>query len=264
MTRFTRAASGLLVLAILVLGVSDGRARAQSASAPPQRQLLLINEVNLKPDTAPEWSELQKTETIPAQKKGGLPWRDTWASGLGGDPYLRATVTPISSLGQFDGESPMLKALGQQGAAALGAKNRRLVAGSRSRIVTTRPDLGFGTRPAAPKIGVLSIVTVTNGRVAEFEAFLKSDVIPALKKGGAGYYSVVQNLFGGDANEFSTLVLFENYAELGKGHPLERALGADGMARLAQKSASFVSRLERRIIRYLPDLSYRPAAATSN
>lgn len=263
MTRFARTTAAVtLILASVWLATSD-EPQAQTATA-QQRQLLLITEVQLKPDTAPEWTELQKAEQVPAQKKGGLPWRDTWAEGPGGNPYVRGMVTPITSLAQFDDPAPVVKALGQEGAAALNAKNRRLVAGSQSRIVTTRPDLGFGTRPPAPKLGILSTVNVVNGRAGDFDAFLKSDIVPALKKAGVTYYAVAQVLYGGDTNEYITLVLANDYAELAKGHPLERALGADGAAKIAQKSGAFVSRLERRIIRYVPDLSFAAAAPTSH
>src|SRR5918994_7441589 len=116
MTRFSRALAAAIILALtsLWLASSDGLLQAQSTSTPPQqRQLLMINEINLKPETAPEWAELVKAEGIPAQKKGGVPWRDTWGNGPGGDPYLRAVVTPIKSLAQFDEPNPFVKALGQ-------------------------------------------------------------------------------------------------------------------------------------------------------
>ena len=265
MARIHRSwAVAVLVLAGLWLTSSGDLLRAQSASTPQQRQLLMINEISLKPETAPEWAELVKAETIPAQKKGGVAWRDTWANGPGGDPYLRAVVVPISSLAVFDSPNPMIKALGEQGFAAYSAKNRRLVAGAHSTIVTTRPDLGFGTRPATPKLAILTIVNASSGKGPDFEALLKSDVVPALKKGGVSYYSVVQVVFGDDVNKYMTLSTVNDYAELAKGSPIERALGPEGMAKLTQKAAPLITRLERRIIRHLPDLSFGPTAPTSH
>jgi hypothetical protein len=55
-----------------------------------------------------------------------------------------------------------------------------------------------------------------------------------------------------------------DYAEIAKGSPLERALGPEGMAKLTQKAGPLITRLERRIIRHLPDLSYGAAAPTSH
>lgn len=264
MNRFPRAsAATILVVAGLWLAMAHPPVGAQGA-APPQRELLLINEVQLKPDMTTQWAELQKSEMIPAMRKAGARLRDTWANGPGGDPYLRVMVTPIASLATFDGPGPLVRALGQEGAEALGAKNRKHIASARSTIVMTRPDLGFGTRPAAFKLGLLSIVNTANGRGADFEALLKSDVVPALKKGGVAYYAVAQVVFGDDVNKYLTLSAVNDYAELAKGSPLERSLGPEGMAKLTQKAAPLITRLERRIVRYLPDLSYGPSAPTSH
>lgn len=264
MTRFARLSALIsLVCASLWLASSDSLVRAQSASA-PQRQLLMINEIQLKPETAPDWTELQKS-VLDSMKKVATRGREVWASGPGGDPYGRAIVTPIASLAQFDNPNPFVKALGEQAFTDYSAKNRKLIAGSHSTIVVTRPDLGFGTRPnGPPKLALLTIVNAASGRGLDFEALLKSDVVPALKKGGVGYYSVVQVVFGDDANKYMTLMLVNDYAEIAKGSPLERALGPEGMTKLTQKAGPLVTRLERRIIRYLPDLSFGPAATTSN
>jgi len=264
MTRFARLSAVIsLVCASLWLASSDTLVRAQGAPA-PQRQLLMINEVQLKPETAPEWTELQKS-VLDSMKKVATRGREVWASGPGGDPWARAIVTPIASMEQFDSPNPFVKALGEQAFAEYSAKNRKLVASSHSTIVVTRPDLGFGTRPTGtPKLALLSIVNAASGRGPDFEALLKNDVVPALKKGGVGYYSVVQVVFGDDVNKYMTLTLLENFAEIAKGSPLERALGPEGMAKLTQKAGPLVTRLERRIIRYVPDLSFGPSAPTSN
>jgi len=263
MSRYARASAALILVVLAAVVSATSRTRAQNAAA-PQPQLLLITEIQLKPETAPEWTQLQKDEQIPAQKKGGLPWRDTWGSAVAGDPYLRATVVPVSSIAQFDNPPPAVKALGQEGAAALNAKNRRLIASSHAYIVRSRPDLGFGTRPASLKLGILTTVTVQNGRNAEFESFLKTDVVPALKKANVSYYVVTQTVYGGDSNQYRSVIAINDFAELAKGHPLERALGADGMAKLLQKTASFVARVERTIVRHIDDLSFGPTSPTSN
>jgi hypothetical protein len=263
MKRFSRASAAVtLVLAGLWLASSNGVLGAQSP--PAARQLLMINEINVKPETAPDWADLQKSELIPTQKKAGLPWRDAWANGPGGDPYLRAIVTPVSSLAQYDNPNPLIKVLGEQGFAAFSAKSRKLVAGSHSTIVMTRPDLGFGTRQGTPKLAILSVVNAASGRGPDFEALLKTDIVPALKRAGVTYYSVVQVVFGDDVNKYMTLTLVNDYSEIAKGSPLERALGPEGMANLTRKAGPLVTRLERRIIRYLPDLSYGPSAPTSH
>jgi hypothetical protein len=55
--------------------------------------------------------------------------------------------------------------------------------------------------------------------------------------------------------------MFENFAELQRGHPLERALGADGLTALQGKLAGVITKLERHVIRYNEALSFRPVPA---
>ena len=103
---------------------------------------------------------------------------------------------------------------------------------------------------------MLTMTDVTNGHDHDFEVFMRSVVVPALKKGGAALFSVLQIVYGDDANRYLAFVPIVSYTELAKGSPLERALGAEGVRNLSEKSRTFVSRVERRMIRYLADLSY--------
>lgn len=226
-------------------------------------QLLHITYVTLKPETAPQWAMLQRDEQIPAQKKAGLLWRDTWASAQSGDTYLRAIVTPVSALSQYDGANPLIKVLGESGTQALGDKVRRFIDSGQQMIIRTRPDLGYGARSARPTLAVLATVTVAPARVAEFESLIKSEIAPAYKKANVSYYAVSQVVYGGDTNQYMTLVPVENFAALAKGHPLELALGPAGAARLTQKAGATITKLERTIVRYLPDLSFQAVPATS-
>lgn len=220
-----------------------------------QSQLLRVAFVQLKPESAPRWAELQRTELLPAQRKGGVAWRDTWASAASGDLYERVIVTPIASLAQLDSPLPFTKALEP----TFAERNSQLMSGTRVMIVRTRPDLSYGTRPATLNIGMITTVSVTPGRNVQYESFIKTDFIPGLKKAGVPYYSVGQIVYGGDTNQYVTLLTFDNFADLASGHPVERALGADGAARLLQKAGSFITRVERTLIRYLGDLSFRSA-----
>lgn len=73
-----------------------------------------------------EYIDQQVKEVIPAQRKGGGPGREAFSSGISGPAGEFVYVTLIKSLAQFDAPSPMVRALGQEGAAALGAKVARL------------------------------------------------------------------------------------------------------------------------------------------
>jgi hypothetical protein len=93
----------------------------------------------------------------------------------------------------------------------------------------------------------------------EFENFIKNDWMPVMAQGGATYL-VVQTIFGGDANEYITLTMRENFAELDKGPVPVQVLGNDAAQKLMMKvPAGAVTHLERNVVRLVPELSILPA-----
>jgi hypothetical protein len=234
--------------------------KAEGAAAP---QFLGINVVHVKPEMALEWEEFQKKETMPALQKAGIRQRDAWRTAIG-EAFEVAFVTPIANLAARDEPSPFVKALGEEGARAYGAKNRRFIANSRSFIIRTRPDLSYApTSTEPPKLAVLSSLSIVPGRVTDYENHVKTDVLPIQKKAQSLGYMVSQTVFGGDGNEFVTLTLVNTFADLEKGPAAVRVLGAEGAAKLSAKAAGIISRTERIVIRYDPELSFKVGSSTA-
>jgi hypothetical protein len=254
-----RVAFGFLVLAGLV-AVSPA---AVSSQAPPPSQLFSLNVVTVRPDAMRAYIDLQKAEIVPALQKGGQAFRETWRTATFGDPFMFAHVSPISGFDQFDGQSPMIKALGQEGYVALLAKLRPMIATQKMHALRTRPDLSFVTDGAGrPPMAILTVVHVQPTKLLEFESFIKGEWIPAIKKGGAKGYTVVQVLYGGGTTEFHTLVGIDKYADLAN-HPATRALGEDGLNKMMAKSGGFASSIERTVVRMDPELSFELKAPSS-
>jgi hypothetical protein len=233
------------------------------SQAPPASELFALNVVTVKPDMMRAYVDLQKSEIIPALKKGGQMWRETWRTASFGDPFMFANVSPISGFDQYDGPSAMVKALGQDGYQALLAKLRPMLTSQRTYAMRTRPDLSFRTEGApAPPMAILTVVHVQPTKLLDFEAFIKGEWIPAVKKGGGKGYTVVQVLYGGGTTEFHTLVGIDKYADLAS-HPVTKALGEDGLTKLMAKSGGFASSIERSVIRLDPELSFEVKAPSS-
>jgi hypothetical protein len=235
---------------------------AAARSAEPKRQMIQVTVVRIKPDMLTEWIEFQKNETIPMLKKAGVKSRDAWTTGVFGETGLYAFVTPIDNFNQYDGDNPPTRALGADGARAYGEKNRRFVVSAHTTAEQLRSDLGYEMKMTGPpKLALLSSVQVASGKAPEFEGLIKSDVVPVMKKARVGY-AVSQTVLGGDINEFTSLIFYDSFAEIGKGHPFDRILGAEGARALTAKAAAFVTHVERNIIRYVPDLSFAPRPTT--
>jgi len=238
-------------------------AKPQAAAKPaPKREMIQVTVVKVKPDLLNEWLEFQKNETIPMLKKAGAIRRDAWQTGIFGESGMYAFVVPIENFNQYDGDNPPLRALGADGARAYAERNRRFIVSSHTYANQTRPDLGYEIKMSGPpKLALLSNVRIALGKGSDYEALVKSDVLPVMRKARLGY-AVSQTVLGGDINEFTTLIFYDTFADIGKGHPFDRILGADGSRQLTAKAVGIVTHVERSIVRYVPELSFAPRPIT--
>jgi hypothetical protein len=150
----------------------------------------------------------------------------------------------------------MRRALGEQGEKAYNVKLSHMLVGSRACAMRRRMDLGFGNDGSEPKLGVLAHVFTIPGKQSEYEAVLKSDWIPGLKKAGVQQYAVHEVVMGGEQGDYYTFTPIDNLAALDSGHPIQRGLGEEGMAALEAKFASSMRSVERTVIRRDDALSF--------
>jgi hypothetical protein len=265
MRRITAPVMQVLCVTALLLGAAQSNpslAQTPTPAAPamPPSQWLVITQVIVKPEMMVEFQNYMKNTTNPALKKGGLKWREVWQNtNYAGDAFEFVLVAPFDKFAEFDGPSPLEKALGSQGFADWTAKAGTFVKSVRRYIVRTRPDLSVMSKQSAPKLAVITSVSVANGRSQEFESYIKNDLAPVYTKAGYNYL-VSQSVFGGDANEYVTLVMRDSFADLDKGPVTTQVLGQEGAAKLLAKlPAGAVTRVERTIMRLVPELSIMPA-----
>ena len=161
---------------------SRDKSTASSTQAPVPRQLIALQFLVIKPGMGAEWQEFRKSETLPALRKAGLKEQEVWNTAIFGEGGY-VLVTPIESLAQYDGTSPIVRALGQEGARAHAAKAARFIETSHTIAIETRPDLSILPSPGAePKLAVVTTTTIAGGRDDEYENFVRTAVLPAIKK----------------------------------------------------------------------------------
>jgi len=102
---------------------SQAKLAAPAPQAPAQRQLISLTFLRIKPGMGPEWQEFRKSETLPALRKAEVKEQSVWNTAIFGEGGY-VIVTPIGSLTQYDNPSPTVRALGQEGARAYGARLR--------------------------------------------------------------------------------------------------------------------------------------------
>ena len=229
--------------------------KAQTAPVDPASMPLFnVTLVQLKPDMVVAWREFQEKETIPMLRKAGVRERRVFQTVIG-PAFEFGTMTPAAGLAERDGQSPVVKALGEEGARAYGERLRRFVASQRTLVLRLRTDLSWVPDANAKlPVAVLSNYSIAAGRTADFESYLRTEMMPAHKKLNTGGYSVYQTQFGGDPT-FYVASLMPNYAEIDKGPAITRALGPSGAARAQQKLAGVVAHVERVVVHEVAELS---------
>lgn len=236
---------------------------SQNKDMPAKHDRVIITIVTIKPDMRMDFEKMIKNDYNAAVAKGGGKWSDVWMPANFGNTFDYVFVAPFDGYAQFDGMSPLMKGLGKDGAAGFYAKAGRMVSNVHGAAYDVREDLSYDTKMAGPpKLAVVTFTSVAPGRASEYENFIKNEMLPVVKKSDIGGWFTQRLLFGGDVNEFVTIALHENFAELEKGPPSMRVLGQDGSMKLMQKLGSgVVVHQERIVARYVPELSYRPAVS---
>jgi hypothetical protein len=252
-TQCTRAALfGLLAVAFASFTF------AQTPAPAPQFYRVAVVRVN--PGMSREWQTLYQNEVLPALKKAGVTQSAVLHVVQGDVRQFVIISAALDDFAKLDEPGALNKALGPEGTQALNAKQSRLLAEWRTHVMVGRPDLGIA--PAAGetiKLATSIKTTVTPGRAAEYEKYVKESNLPAAKKAGSKGVLVGKVVLGGDPNEYRTLLLFDSYADAAK---LTQALAktkAD-LNLATAPPAGIVAHQEMQVVRYLPELSIRPAA----
>jgi hypothetical protein len=244
----------VLFAAVAALG---GSLMAQGApQAPPAR--VLVTTTYVKPDMVGAFQDLQRTEAMPANKKGGTPWRWVFTNGpLSGDGFVFLTVIPIANFAAFDQGPALQRALGPDGAAKFNAKIRPMIVSQHQMLQTLQPNLSLQSFSSTlPALAIVTTIDLIPGKNPEFVAMQRDDYLPALKKAGVTDYLVFNTNYGGPGLQRSIVQYLPNYAALDQPNPIQRALGPEGAQKLNLRRQAIITRAENAVYRLVPDLSY--------
>ena len=230
---------------------------AQPPNTPPATTRYQVTVVRINPDMVDEWVDLQKNEVIPAQKKGGLKERTVMQTAIG-NSFEYTILTPYPSFAALDGQPPLVRALGAEGAARLGAKVRKCVDVQRTCLINRVDDLAIpqGTAIASRT----AVVRPAPGKIQDYVGYIRADVLPAMKKAKAdgkiaGYQVSIRGV-GAQAGEMTTTTYYNKFADLDAGNPLVQVLGAPATAPITAKGAALATNVQVIIRRRVADLSF--------
>ncbi|MCU0248430.1 MAG: hypothetical protein MUC42_17810 [Bryobacter sp.] len=227
------------------------------AQAPAGNEMYRVTTSKVKIGMNADYEAIAK-ETSAAFKQGGAPWRHVWTTSLFGDVGTYITVTPISKFAEFDQPSPLVKAMGEAKYQQYVARVGRCLESVNYKAVQFRKDLSLiSDRATAPTVAMVATAIVATGKDEAYEAVIKNEIVPALRKAGVKDAWVHRTMFGGNTNEYTVVILQDKWAELDAGSPLLRALGPEGLRALRAKLAGMTVSVEYSFIRNLPELGFQ-------
>jgi len=241
------ACTGVLALAVSL---------STPALAQPAPTLYRHVHTHVKPDMLNEWLDLQKNEVVPALKKAGQNTRSVYVSGLFGNSFEYVTITPFAKYADFDAGSPIVKALGQPAAARLNEKLRKCIVSQNSYVGTRLTEISnVPDGPPPPVVVVVSArYRIAAGKMQDFQALVKSDILPVYKKANVRLIVTQRGL--GANGDVTVATGYAKWADLDGGPFLVKQLGADGAAKVNAKFAGIRTLIE--VVAWSPvaDLSF--------
>lgn len=228
---------------------------AVSLCAQTPNQMMRISTTKVKLGMLNDYQQGQKMLNA-AYKKAGAPWREVWSTSLFGEAGNFVSVAPVTNMAQFDTPGPVTHMsvedrLTYQNLTRNCVESSRYVLGQSVDALSIRSE-----RTSPPKFARVINVRVKPGKQLEFEDFVKTLVLPAMKGAGVKDYWVIRTVLGGALGEYTILTIFDKWAEMDAMMSPEKLFGAQYKAYLA-KIAETVDNADSMVARTHPDLSFR-------
>lgn len=251
--RLLRSAALVLVSG---LAASTGLGGQAAKPAPAPLPWVEWTVVEVDPAMVDEFIAIQREFTARA-KKAKTAWRRVSRTEVFGDAYRFLIATPVRSLATFDKRDDSDAEL-----SVLVHRAQRCVRSQKTYAVRTLPDAGNPLPEGKePGLMVVNVVRVAPGREQDFMNVMTSDFLPHFNEAKI-HYETGALAFGGESG-FVHAFYVDNFAELDKGSPVVRALGAEGAQAVTAKLSGIVTASEMWIARLLPEVSYGPTAGAS-
>jgi hypothetical protein len=238
---------------ILALGVTTALVTSASAQVGNIRSVTFYT---VKPDRIGDFQAEIKAYNAVYAKGGSTNYSSVWVSLTG--PRVYARVSYYTKWAELDaGPDPKLK----EQAADVARIGTRIIDCTESwhRIIEEiQPDLSLPPSDDMPKMIRVLVTDVRPDKYKEYLDLVKSDILPAAKKGELKVYGFAETRYGGPNTRVSSVVGMDNWAALDSEFGVEKGLGKEGYQNLLGKVRPLIVSSEATIYRYEPDLSYLP------
>lgn len=254
MSWIQRKVFSLCIFALAIVAAALG-----STASAQEGNIRSVSFFTVKPDRIGDFqAEIKEYDALLA-KGGSTLYSTTWVSLTGPREY--AHVTLYTKWADLDADAdPKMKDL----AADLARVNMRIIDCTESwhrTIEEVVPDLSLPDTNTMPKMIRVIVTDVRPDKYNEYLDLEKNEILPAVKKSGAAFYSFAETRYGNSSLEVTSVTGFDSWADLDAGIGAQKGLGMDGYHALVEKVRPLIAKSEFNIYRYEPDLSYMPPPA---
>jgi hypothetical protein len=154
---------------------------------------------------------------------------------------------------------------GQEAIDAWNAKSREFISDIRTYMVELLPELTW-MNPKLKSLPLYYVVVerfIAPQRGRDYEAYLKNDYLPMVKKADANGLLVSRLRYGGEGGHYFVFIPQTALTDLDQPGKLTQMYGAETLAKTQQKLQGLVQRSTFRILRLQPQLSIIPAPSTA-
>lgn len=241
----------LFWLCVFLLTAAVAPVIAQEEDA---QQMIHGTFLKVKPSMVEEYVQIMKDELIPAYKKSELTWIATWEIWPYGPGATFFFATSVPGFARFDSPHPLSKVMEPEKLQDVISRMTECVESYSTLALTHHRDVGF-MGGADPNMAVLWRADLKPGKMAEAMHFLKTEVSPAMKEGGAIHFIVLSTLFG-EGPDVLAFTMHESFAELDKGHPIMRTRSPEEARRIMSSTSNYFENTSAVTLRHRGDLSF--------
>lgn len=214
--------------------------------------------VSVKPDRIGDFqAELKEVHAL-MKKDNSTRYSSVWMSLTGPREY--AIVSYFNKWSELDaGADPNTK----EDAADLARLQTRMIdcaASWRRTIEEIQPDLSLPMSAEMPKMVRVLTTLVRPEKYKDYLEFVKSDVLPAVQKGGLNTYIFAETRYGAPNTQVTSVIAMDKWGQLDEPFGVEKGLGKEGYQALLEKVRPLIIQAEVNEYRFQPELSYLPPA----
>ena len=246
---------------ISVTGLAQGQEKPAADTTAPKHRIGLVNEYTIKPGMMTEFLAWAKSEALPLFIKAGIKESYFFTNVYGDRDIVTVTEAHDNFAAIKARNEAFAKNNSPEALAALTAGGNRYIEHTRTFIVETMPELSWinPNLKSIPPYYIMLVHHLAPLRWRDYEAYIKNDWLPLVKKAETNGRIVSRMRYGSDSEHYTTFVPVNDLADLDQPNKITQMIGAENAAKIQQKLVGIVLRTENRILRLRADISILPA-----